>query len=91
MYQYHYNVIVLSQDLSLYETVVAFPSLAGFTYIVSRVEKIDTAISDADLLICQRSAAEHHHQDKNKRKKLLHFTPFCFFFHSSTVPDSVTT
>ena len=58
MYHYHYNVIVLSQDLSLYEKVVAFPSLAGFTYIVSRVEKIDTSISDADLLICQGSAAE---------------------------------
>ena len=58
MYHYHYNVIVLSQDLSLYEKVVAFPSLAGFTNIVSHVEKINTSISDADLLICQGSAAE---------------------------------
>ena len=38
MYHYQYKVIVLSQDLSLYEKVVAFPSLAGFTNIVTHVD-----------------------------------------------------
>ena len=58
MYHYSYKVVILSQVLSLYTKVAAFPSLAGFTNIVSHVEKIDTSISDADLLICQGSAAE---------------------------------
>lgn len=55
MYHYNYKVIILSQDLSLYAKVVAFPSLAGFTNIVSHVDKVDASVSEADLLICQAS------------------------------------
>ncbi|MGM9568865.1 MAG: diguanylate cyclase domain-containing protein, partial [Phascolarctobacterium sp.] len=57
MYHYRYNVIVLSQDLSLYEKVVVFPSQAGFTNIVAHAEKVDATLSAADLLICQGSVA----------------------------------
>lgn len=56
MYHYNYKVIVLSQDLSLYEKVVAFPSQAGFTNIVSHVDKVDESLKEADLLLCQASA-----------------------------------
>ncbi|MEE1194664.1 MAG: sensor domain-containing diguanylate cyclase [Phascolarctobacterium sp.] len=57
MYHYQYKVIVLSQDLSLYEKVVAFPSLAGFTNIVTHVDKVDASLQDADLLLCEDSVA----------------------------------
>ena len=53
MYHYNYKVIILSQDLSLYAKVAAFPSLAGFTNIVSHVDKVDASIAEADLLLCQ--------------------------------------
>ena len=57
MYHYNYKVIILSQDLSLFEKVVAFPSLAGFTNIVSRVDKVEQSISEADLFICEGNPA----------------------------------
>ena len=52
MYHYNYKVIILSQDLSLYAKVVAFPSLAGFTNIVTHVDKVDAFIAEDDLLLC---------------------------------------
>lgn len=53
MYHYSYNVIILSQDLSLQAKVAAFPALAGFTNIVTRVEQVDASVANADLFICQ--------------------------------------
>ena len=57
MYHYNYKVIVLSQELSLYDKVAAFPSQAGFTNIVSHIDKVDASLKEADLLLCQASAA----------------------------------
>ena len=53
MYHYNYQVIILSTDLSLYEKVGAFPSLAGFTNKVTHVDKVDASLQTADLLLCQ--------------------------------------
>ena len=53
MYHYNYQVIILSQNLSLYEKVAAFPSLPGFTNIVSHVNEVDASLKNADLLLCQ--------------------------------------
>ena len=53
MYHYNYQVIILSQDLSLYEKVSATTSLPGFTNIVSHVNEVDASLKNADLLLCQ--------------------------------------
>ena len=57
MYHYNYKVIILSQDLSLYAKVAAFPSLAGFTNVVEHVDHVEASLKDADLFLCQSTPA----------------------------------
>ena len=57
MYHYNYQVIILSQDLSLYAKVAAFPSLAGFTNVVEHVDHVEASLKDADLFLCQSTPA----------------------------------